>query len=197
MTQDSLHLMKTKNELSVGGKNGIAFLLSASIIWTIITVIFLQPIEIFQKNIFMLFSTGLMFPLSVTMSALIKADWKFKHIPLGSLGLYLNLAQLIYFPILFWAGMKSPNEMVLFFAVIVGAHFFPYGWLYNAKPFYIMAPVISILMLFVGFKIEASMLWLIPMSMVLLLLFLVLLLYMDYKKKVQNSSQPIHNSLLG
>ncbi|SEN69717.1 DUF7010 family protein [Lihuaxuella thermophila] len=65
MTQESLYLMKIKNELSVGGKNGIAFLLSASIIWTIITGIFLLPIEIFQKNIFMLFSTGLLFPLSV------------------------------------------------------------------------------------------------------------------------------------
>jgi hypothetical protein len=75
--------------------------MSAVIIWSIITILFILPIELNQKNIFMLFATGLMFPLSVGISTLIKADWKSKDNPLGDLGLYLNLAQLIYFPILF------------------------------------------------------------------------------------------------
>jgi hypothetical protein len=179
----NLNLIEIKNELSVKGKNGIAFLLSALIIWIIITVISLQPFGIYEKNIYTLFSTGLMFPLSVAISALIKAEWKFKDIPLGSLGLYLNLAQIVYFPILLWAIAKSPNEMVLFFSIIVGAHFFPYGWLYNAKPFYFMAPIISVIIMVIGWSLDEAKLWLIPLAMVILLFLLVIWLFIDYKKK--------------
>lgn len=178
-----MELYESRNELSVRGKNGIGFLLSASVIWSIITIIFLQPIEIYQKNIFMLFSTGLMFPLSIGISRLIKADWKFKDIPLGSLGMYLNLAQIIYFPILIWGMIKSPEVTVMFLAVIVGAHFFPYGWLYNAKPYYIMAPVISVMIMVIGWDLDGGRLWLIPLSMVILFLFLMFWVHIDYKGK--------------
>jgi hypothetical protein len=131
----------------------------------------------------MLFSTGLMFPLSVGISSLIKADWKFEDIPLGNLGLYLNLAQIVYFPILIWAIIKSPESAVLFFAIIVGAHFFPYGWLYNARPYYIMAPIISVIIMVIGWNLNGGRLWLIPFSMVILFLFLIFWLHLDYKRK--------------
>ena len=178
-----MDLNQIRNELSVRGKNGIGFLLSAIVIWSIITIIFMQPIETHSKNIYMLFSTGLMFPLSVAISTLIKADWKLKNNPLGNLGLYLNLAQLIYFPILFWGMIKSPNDAILFFSIITGAHFFPYGWFYHAKPFYVMAPLISVVIMFLGLYLNGENVWLVPFSMVILLILLILWLFFDYKSK--------------
>lgn len=136
-----LNLNETRNELSVAGKNGIGFILSGSVIWIIITIIFSLPMGIYEKNIFMLFATGIMFPLSLLISTIIKADWKFSGNPLASLGIYLNLSQVIYFPILIWAIAKSPENAVMFFAIIVGAHFFPFGWFYISKPYYIMSPI--------------------------------------------------------
>ncbi len=112
----------------------------------------------------MLYSTGLMFPLSIGISALIKADWKLKNIPLGKLGLYLNLAQIIYFPILIWGMIKSPYDAIMLFAIITGAHFFPYGWFYRAKPYYVMAPIIAVVMLFLGLLLNGEKLWLILLS---------------------------------
>ncbi|OIJ20124.1 hypothetical protein BKP45_10070 [Anaerobacillus alkalidiazotrophicus] len=178
-----MEVTRIRNELSVKGKNGIGFLFSAVVIWSIITIIFLQPIEIHQKNIYMLFSTGLMFPLSVGISSLIRSDWRLKNNPLGDLGLYLNLAQFIYFPILFWGIIKSPNEAIIFFAIITGAHFFPYGWFYNAKPFYVMAPIITVIIIFLGIYLNGEDLWLIPFSMIILILFLILWLILDYRRK--------------
>lgn len=178
-----LNVTYARNELSVKGKNGIGFLLSAVVIWTIITIIFLQPMDIQQKNIFMLFSTGLMFPLSVVISTLIKADWRLKNNPLGNLGLYLNLVQLIYFPILFWGIIKSPMDAIIFFAIITGAHFYPYGWFYNAKPFYVMAPVISVVIMLLSLYLNGENLWMIPLSMTCLILVLVVWLVLDYKRK--------------
>ncbi len=162
----------------------MGFITSAFIIWSIITIIFLQSTGTYQKNIYMLFSTGLMFPFSVSVSTLIKADWKFENNPLGSLGLYLNIAQLIYFPILFWGIIKSPNDAVMLFAIITGAHLFPFGWLYNSKPYYIMAPVISVTVMFLGLYLNGENLWLIPFSLAILLLILIYLLHLDYKRKI-------------
>lgn len=179
-----MDLIEIKNDLSIRSKNGIPFLLSATIIWIVITVIYLQPFAMNQKNIYMLFSTGLMFPLSVMMSKMIKADWRSKDNSLGDLGLYLNLAQLMYFPLLFWAFAKSPNETILVFAVITGAHFFPYGWFYNTKAYYLMAPIISIMIMVIGWRVDTEDLWFIPLAMVFSLLILIAWLFLDYRNKV-------------
>ncbi|ARK23347.1 hypothetical protein SporoP37_00670 [Sporosarcina sp. P37] len=176
-----MNLFEARNDISIRGKNGIAFLLSAVVIWSIITVIFLQPIEMSQKNIFMMFSTGLMFPLSLALSKLLNADWKFDDHELGVLGLFLNLAQIIYFPILFWAMIKSPYDAIMIFAVITGAHFFPYGWFYNAKPYYYAAPIIAMSMMFLGLYAAPDHLWLLPFFMTVLLLMLVISLYLDFR----------------
>ncbi|MDT8860232.1 hypothetical protein N0O92_08295 [Alkalihalobacillus sp. MEB130] len=178
-----MEINNIRNELSVKGKNGIGFLLSAVFIWLIITIIFLQPIETHQKNIYMLFSTGLMFPLSVWISTIIKADWRLKNNPLGDLGLYLNLAQIIYFPILFWGIINHPSDAIVYFAIITGAHFFPYGWFYNARPFYVMAPIISVIIMILGLYLNGEALWFIPLCMVLLILLLIIWLRLDYKSK--------------
>lgn len=179
-----MNLLEVKNELSINSKNGISFLLAGAIIWMIITFIFLQPIEMREKNIFMLYSTGLTFPLSIIISKMLKADWKNKENPLSNLALYFNLAQLIYFPILFWAFFKDPTEMVIFFAIITGAHFFPYSWLYNTKVFYFFAPFISLLIFFMGLTFASDKLWITPLTMVISIIFLNLFLYIDYRKKV-------------
>lgn len=128
-----------------------------------------------------------MFPLSVSISTLIKADWKLENNPLGNLGFYLNMAQIIYFPILFWGIIKSPADAILFFSMITGAHFFPYGWFYHAKAYYIIAPVISVVVMLLGLYINGDHLWLIPLFMVVILTLLTYWLYLDYKKKMNMS----------
>jgi len=175
-------LDEIRNNLSVKAKNGIGFLLSAVVIWLIIGLIFMQALEIETKNLYMLFATGLMFPLSVGISTMIKADWQLKNNPLGQLGLYLNLAQLIYFPILFFAMMVQAELAVAIFAMITGAHFFPYGWFYKAKAYYILAPIISVTMMFLALFSQGK-LWILPLTMAGFLLLLIVLLIFDYKNK--------------
>lgn len=181
MTEQELDVIK--DNLSVRGKNGIGFLIAALIIWSTITIIFLIPLELQQKNIFMLLTTGFMFPLSLLFSKLIKAEWKFEGSPLASLGLYLNFAQIIYFPIVFWAIVHSPEQAIMFFSIITGAHFFPYAWFYNAKAYLFMSIIISITMMVVGWSISPESLWYIPVTMVLLLAVLIFFLYRNYKTK--------------
>lgn len=178
-----MDLTKIQGDLSVRGKNGLPFLLSAALVWLIITIIFLVPLDIQWQNILMLATTGLTFPLALLAATLIKTEWKFNDNPLGKLGLYLNLAQFTYFPIILWAFAQRPNVMVLFFAIITGAHLFPFGWLYTAKAYYIMAPVISVGVMLLGWVFGNENLWTIPLAMVFLIFILAILLHLDYKKK--------------
>src|SRR5699024_7086784 len=133
----------------------------------------------------MLIASGLMFPLSVGISTFIKADWKLEGNPLGQLGIFLNIAQIIYFPILFWAIGKSPEEAVMIFAIITGAHFFPYRWFYQAIPYTVMAPITSLAIMIVGLNVDTHQLLLVPLSLIVLIFFLLTWLHIDLKKKVQ------------
>ncbi|WP_100398101.1 DUF7010 family protein [Bacillus sp. FJAT-44742] len=172
-----------KIKMSVDGKNGISFLLSGLGVWAAITLIFVLPLDLYYKNILMLLSTGLMFPLSIAISKGLKADWKFLNNPLGDLGVYFNVGQFLYFPIIFWAFAHNPSMMVIFFAVITGAHFFPYGWLYDSKPFYVLSPIMSIIPIVIGWNINEGALWYVPLTFAILLALLIFLLIKDYKKK--------------
>ena len=185
----NVEVVNLTNQLSIRAKNGIGFLMSAVIVWVIIAVIFLLPIEIYTKNVLMLFSAGIMFPLALLFSKLIKADWRTNDHPLGMLGFYLNIAQLMYFPIIFWALGQSPNQMVLFFAIITAAHLYPYGWFYHTKAYYFMAPVMSISLMFIGWNADAGNLWQIPIAMCIFLLILIAWLFVDFKKKVHLEKQ--------
>lgn len=179
----NMNLSNLKNELAIQSKNGISFLSSAVVIWTIITVIFSLPLEMGQKNVFMLFSSGIMLPCAIALSKLYKVDWKSEGLPLSDLGLGLNLAQLMYFPILFLVFAHSPSDMVAVFAIITAAHLYPYGWLYQAKAYYIFAPVISVLVMILGFT-AGEKLWMIPLLMAVTLVLLNISLFADYKKKL-------------
>lgn len=158
---------EAKRDAAIRGKKGVSFILAGTVIWIVITAIFLMPnLSLETKNIFMLVSTGMMFPLAVGISTLLKADWKLEDNPLNMLGLIINLAQFAYFPFIFWAFAKSPEQVVLFFAIITAAHFFPYGWYYESKAYYMIAPLVAVMITVVGWTLGASQLWLIPTVMV-------------------------------
>lgn len=179
-------LVKIRDNFSLRGKNGLPFIMSAVVVWGLITVVFLLPFDLWKQNVFMFWCTGLMFPLSMLMAKLLNAEWKFtKDTPLADLGLLFNIAQLVYFPILFLAFANSPKEMLIYFAIITGAHLFPYGWFYRTSVYYLFAPLMAIFMMVLGFIIEGQ-LWLVPLAMVLLLSLMCFLLWNDYKRKLQS-----------
>lgn len=178
---DMEHLQK---EYSVRGKNGIAFLLAGTVLWLCFTMVYIQSFDMRIKNVIVLLLTALLFPLSLGISKMIKADWKQEGHPLNRLGLVFNFAQFAYFPIVFWSFLKMPDQMIMIFAIISGAHFFPYGWLYQATGYYAMAFVIACSIMVVGWAVSPVQLWLIPMLMVVFLLILILWLWVDYKRKI-------------
>lgn len=180
---EKLNLDELRKDLSVRGKNGIGFLLSGTLVWLSVTIVYMQSFAIEWKNILLLILTGLMFPAAVGISNMIRADWKMEGNCLSRLGLIFNFAQFIYFPLVYWALLENPEQMVFIFAVITGAHFFPYGWFYQTKAYYVMAPVISVAITVIALATGSERLWMIPLAMVILLIILIAWLHADYKRK--------------
>jgi hypothetical protein len=182
MNKDTLDSLKL--ELSVKAKNGIDFVVSASIIWFAIAYLWTLNGTAYDKSVFTFIIGGLMLPLALLLSKAFKTTWKLPNNPLQPLGLWLNFAQLFYFPFLIFVLIKQPNYFVMTYAIITGAHFFPYGWFYNAKAYSIFAGIISFGSLFIGLLVPEDKMFLIPLFTGASLTILALLVYLNFNSKM-------------
>lgn len=172
-------------ELSVKARNGIDFTLAASIVWLLITFIWTLEIKSYDRSVLTFIVGGLVLPLALLFSKLLKTVWTIKENPLQPLGLWLNFAQLFYFPFLIFALIKLPDYFVMVYAIITGAHFFPYAWFYRTKWYAIFAGVISIGALGLGLMLASAEMFIISAFMIASLVILTMLLHLDSKAKRQ------------
>jgi hypothetical protein len=180
LTQNDLNALRL--QLSVKAKNGIDFIVAASIIWSVITVVWMQP-NLPSKNGFITFLIGgVMLPLAWSFSKVFKTNWTIRENPLQPLGLWLNFAQLFYFPFLVFIYSKQPQHIIMTYGIITGAHFFPYAWFYNVKAFAVMAGVISVGCMCLGLRVTPQHLYFIPLFVAGSLVVLSVLLAVSYKK---------------
>jgi hypothetical protein len=157
--------------------------MSASIVWLLITFIWTLEIKPYDQSVLTFIVGGLVLPLALLFSKLLKTTWTNKENPLQPLGLWLNFAQLFYFPFLIFALIKMPEYFVMVYAIITGAHFFPYSWFYKTNWYAIFAWIISVGALGLGLKLSSGEMFFIPAFMSLSLVVLTVLLHFDSKAK--------------
>lgn len=179
-----LDLKTLKTDLTIRCKNGIPFIFSEIVVWVLISAIYLSPFNLRLKNLMVFFCIGALIPLSVLFTTLFKAEWNPEDNELNSIAKILNISQFIYYPIVIWAFIRKPEEMVLLYAFIVSAHLFPYGWLYDNKVFTILSPIMVFTVIILGWFVSISMLWCIPLAMVVFLIILNIFVYREYTKKI-------------
>lgn len=151
MTLDQL-----KQDLSKRTKRGLSFILASIIIWTLILIIRLLPIEDeLTKNLLTFCVTAPLLPLSFLLSKIIKADFSVKENPLNNVGLLFSMNQFLYILIAMWVYNAVPEKMVMVLAVIFGAHLLPFGWLYQSRAYKVMSIIISLSTLIIGILFNA------------------------------------------
>ncbi len=161
MTENTIDHYKL--ELAVKAKNGVNFIAAASVVWTLITIVWTLSFKTYDKCVLTFIVGGVMLPLAFVFSKIFRTQWTVDGNPLQSLGLWLNFAQLFYFPILIFVLLRSPDDFIFVYVVITGAHFFPYAWYYDTKVYAIMAGVISVGGMFLALYIkDESQLFYIP-----------------------------------
>jgi len=95
-------------------------------------------------------------PLAYMISKIIKVDFQNKSNPLTNLGIIFSVGQMPYLLIAMWIFSASPENMLMVYAMIFGAHLLPYGWLYKSKTYYVLSAVIPIAVLITGIKFPSG-----------------------------------------
>jgi hypothetical protein len=189
--EDFKDFFNLKQQIKLEAKNGIDFIFAASIIWFGIFLIwkFITNTP-YEKSIFTFIFGSLLLPLALGFSKLFKTNWKIKHNPLQPLGLWLNFAQLIYFPFLIFVMLKYPEYFIMAYAIITGAHLFPYAWYYNEIAYAIIAILISVGAMFIALLLNTTEIFYIPIMTSFALLILGICLVFSHKAlKKKNGPQ--------
>lgn len=181
MTKTDLNQLKL--ELSLKAKNGLDFILAATLIWAIIAYVWTLPFSSYDKSVLTFIVGGLMLPLAFALSKILKTQWKLKDNPLQPLGLWLNFAQLFYFPFFVFILIYDPDYFIMGYVIITGAHFFPYAWFYNEKSFAVMAGIISFGALIIALWASPEQMYWTGVFIVICLAVLALWIYTSYKQK--------------
>ncbi len=184
---DSTTLNNLRNQLSVEAKNGIDFTISATIIWALISFIWQLDFSAYNKSVFVFIAGGPLLPMAFVFSKVLKTKWKIHENPLQPLGLWLNIAQLFYFPFLIFILLKMPDYFIMTYAIITGAHFFPYSWFYKVRWYGIFGGIIAWGGLLLGLFLKQENFYLIGAYTTFALGVLSIMLYFDFRFKKKES----------
>ena len=171
-------------ELSVKAKNGLDFIVAATVVWAGIAVVWALPGTAAHKGFVTFFVGARALPLAWGLSKVFGTTWALPHNPLQPLGLWLwlNFAQLFYFPLLLFIFGHSPTYFTMAYGIITGAHFFPYAWFYKAPAYAVMAGVISGGCLLIGVRTAQSAPCGVPVFVTVALLPLATGLWQSYRQ---------------
>ena len=145
-----MDLNELRRDCAIKQKKGLPFIMASVLIWTAILCVHLTNLNPQAKNFLTFCCTGPLLPLAFGISKLIGVDFQGKDNPLTKLGMIFTLNQILYLLIAMWVYAAVPEKMLMVFSMIFGAHFLPYGWLYESKSYYVMAIAIPFLSLGLG-----------------------------------------------
>ena len=144
---------KLRNDCIIKQKKGIHFIMASVIIWTAVLMIHLSDLPVESKNLFTFCCSAPLMPLAYVISRVIRIDFQNKDNPLTSLGIIFSVGQMPYLLIAMWIFSANPENMLMVYAMIFGAHLLPYGWLYKSKTYYSLSGVIPVSVLIIGISL--------------------------------------------
>ncbi|MGM9642015.1 MAG: DUF7010 family protein [Eubacteriales bacterium] len=141
---------KMKIEYAVKQKKGLPFIMSSAVLWTIMLIAFLTDLDIATKNWIAMCCSALLMPVGILFGKIIKVNIFSKENPLSSLSIVAALNQLLYLPIVLWVMYAVPDKMIMVYAMVVGAHFLTYYWIYFSPTYFYASIIIPIASLILG-----------------------------------------------
>ena len=145
-----MDLNELKRDCALKQKKGLPFIMASVLIWSAILCVHLTNLNPLAKNLLTFCCTGPLRPLAFGISKLIGVDFQGKSNPLTKLGMIFTLNQILYLLIAMWVYAAVPEKMLMVFSMIFGAHFLPYGWLYDSRSYYVLSVAIPFLSLGLG-----------------------------------------------
>ena len=143
-------MVEIKADLARRTGRGVNNIVAGIGLWIVFGILGILLPDSPKKALIYLFGAGLLFPLGLLVGSLMKLDIFAKGNPLSHLPGYLGGLQILFIPLMVGAYFASPNMVPWYLGVLVGAHFLPFGWLYDSKAYTIGAVMISLLSGLVG-----------------------------------------------
>ena len=145
-----MELNELRLDIARNQKRGLHFILAAIFIWTLILVSQLLDLSLLQQNMFIFCGSAVLIPFALLASKILHVDFQGKGNPLSKLALLFSLNQLVYILIAMWAFAESPENMLMIYVIIFGAHFMPYSWLYRSPAYLVMSIAVPVAALVIG-----------------------------------------------
>lgn len=180
------NLNTLRDELALRNKRGITFILAATVYWLVVGIAgySLPPSKAFIVSVW---STGILFPLSVLFARVSRIDIFFKN-ELTPLGVWANVFQLFFFPLFFVSAKANIAFPPVIMGVLAGAHFVFYHWLYRSRTYLVMAFALSLNSYVTGWLLSTNVYASVGFSNSALLLLGTLFLYMENRSPEISSS---------
>ena len=172
-------MIRAKKDYAASQKCGAHFISASLIIWIFICAVNLINLTQYYKNVLSLYSSALLVPLALLFSKIYKIKFSDKDNPLNSAGLFFALNQMIYLLVVILVWMIKPEQMITAYAIVVGAHFLPYSWLYDSLTYKLIAILIPVLSFLLAL---AHMVIFIPMLMIVFDV-IMLVVFLGRRKK--------------
>lgn len=136
MANDGLKLKFTdlQQDLSLEAQNGYPMFIAGIVFWLCvgITSFFLPEKVLVWVYVF---GVGLVFPLGILVSKMLKINFLATHNPLAVIGGLVGGIQIFFAPLVILVAYQQPGWMPFVVGVLTGAHFLPYVAIYQSKAY--------------------------------------------------------------
>ena len=174
--------MEAKKDLMIRTKKGIAMFYVGTVFWLLMGILSFIDMHINLLGLFHLIGIGMVFPLGMLVSNLLKIDFIAKDNPLSNLAGVIGGMQILFAPILILIYMEKIEWLPFFIAVLTGAHFLPFSALYNSKAFIFQTFAVVALASIIGFGFMEHVYTILPFGLSVIYFITSILLTNENKK---------------
>lgn len=172
MTTLDLHtatLDELRADVSARTGRGINAIIAGIGLWTVFAILGLVIRNEFVLALCYVFGSGLLFPLSLLVAKAMRLDTYAKGNGLGTLAGIIGSVQILFIPLMVGAILLLPAAVPWFLAVLVGAHFLPFSWLFASRAYVFAAVSIPVAAGLIGLLLPAIVPVAVPLTVVVLL----------------------------
>ncbi|OAV62356.1 DUF7010 family protein [Enteractinococcus helveticum] len=169
-------LSHLRRDISQRTGRGLNAIVAGILLWTTFTILGTLITDTDILALVYVFGAGVLFPLSLLVAKPLRLDPFAKGNPLGVLAGLLGAAQILFVPLMIGATLAVPAMVPWFLAVLVGAHFLPFSWVYDSRAYIFAAVSIPIVVGLIAWLLPSTVALTVPASVAVLLILTAVLL---------------------
>lgn len=158
-------LQQLQRELSISTAKGTPMLYAGILFWFLAGLSYFFIPEDVRFWVY-IYGVGIIFPLGILISKFLKKDLFVHDNPLSSLAGLLGAMQILFIPVVLIFIAKNPAIIPYVLAVLTGAHFLPFSWVYQTK-WYLIHSFAIIGIALISFYIPNGLMVFLPFALVI------------------------------